>query len=483
MLESSKDTNQRVLIVDEGRSFSALFRTILPQNGYGEPVILDPVTALFSLDGHSFEVAFINADTPGALDLGRKIAVAYPGLGVIFFGDAASIQPLVADDVSGRYDFLVHPLTETHLLLALNRFEQKRGLMNRCAGAEARFARFMHDMPLLIFRVMEDFSLSFMNRACESMLGFSTEDAMRNADWLMDRVHEEDRVAVQRSLINVFQGFPPITVHCRMMHKNGYVVHGMLKTLPCGVYADDCGAKVVDCIFMDITERVQLENVMLQDEKLKTVDAISLDVAHEIRNPLVSIGGFARRLSAKVPDIPETDIILKESKRLEDLLERIRSYLDPLDLNRRPCSINEIIVESLDRVFMELEHSGLSVKLQLEDRLPDIVADYEALSRVFMNLIRNAANAMDPGGTIHVRSYMNGGTVNVDFSNALSDLKPLDPETMYSPFQRDNFGLPLAHRLLQSMGGHLSLSREKGLAVFTVAVPMHALVQEQESLI
>jgi len=469
--------------VDEERSIAPLLKKTFNENGFGQPEELDAVTALFSLDSRSFDLAFINAHSPAALDLGRKIAAASPLSGVIFFGSDAAVSKAMNEDGSGKFDYLITPVTAAHVRLAVKRLEHRRRLINRCNGAEARYTRFMEDMPLLIFRVMEDFSLGFMNRASESMLGFTAEEAMRDPDWLMSRVHEDDRQSVQRSLLNVFQGLAPVTVHCRMMHKNGHAVHGMLKTLPCGVYADDCGANAVDCIFMDITERVHLENVMLQDEKLKTVGAISLDVAHEIRNPLVSIGGFARRLSAKVPDIPETDIILKESKRLEDLLERIRTYLDPLELTQMPCSINEILVESVDRAYMELEQSGIALKLHLDDSLPDIEADTQALSRVFLNLIRNAANALDPGGTIAVNSYKNGVTVNVDFANDLSDLKSLDPESMYSPFHKDNYGLPLAHRLLQSMGGHLALSRERGRAVFTVAVPMHVPVQEQQSLI
>jgi signal transduction histidine kinase len=68
---------------------------------------------------------------------------------------------------------------------------------------------------------------------------------------------------------------------------------------------------------------------MLQEEKLKTLGSISAQMAHEIRNPLMAIGGFARRLQAKNPDSFELEIIVQESSRLEQILKRIESYLRP----------------------------------------------------------------------------------------------------------------------------------------------------------
>jgi nitrogen-specific signal transduction histidine kinase len=438
---------------------------------------------LFSVDGKGYDIAFIDAESPGAFDLGRKILSVQPSAGIAIIGSDRAVRPMLAEEHSDKFDFLTEPINETDVLLALKRMERKRRLLGRCANAEMRYTNFIEDMPLLIFRIMDDFSLGFMNRACQSMLGEDPETAMMEPDWFMTRVHDDDRKAVHQSLERVFRGFAPVTVQCRLTHNNGHPVHGILKTLPCGVYADSCGSNAVDCIFMDITERVHLENIMVQDEKLKTVGAISSEVAHEIRNPLVSIGGFARRLSAKAPDIPETDIILKESQRLEELLNRIRSYLDPVELENRPCSINELMVETVDRIYADLEQAGLAVRMSMQDHLPLAQADPQALSRVFINLIRNAAHALHPGGIIHASTYLNGGTVNASFTNELTDLKSLDPEIIYSPFQKDNFELPLAHRMIQSMGGHLSLCRDRNSAVFTVAVPIYAPPEEQTSLL
>jgi len=73
----------------------------------------------------------------------------------------------------------------------------------------------------------------------------------------------------------------------------------------------------------DITERKKVERMRVEAERLKTIGTIAAEVAHEIRNPIVSIGGFARRLQQRFPDLPEAEIILREAERLERMLERI----------------------------------------------------------------------------------------------------------------------------------------------------------------
>jgi PAS domain S-box-containing protein len=93
------------------------------------------------------------------------------------------------------------------------------------------------------------------------------------------------------------------------------------KVSPIVVHEGVCKGFTV--VARDITERKRVERLRVEAERLKTIGSIAAEVAHEIRNPIVSIGGFARRLQQRFPDLTEAEIILHEAERLERMLEKI----------------------------------------------------------------------------------------------------------------------------------------------------------------
>ena len=122
-------------------------------------------------------------------------------------------------------------------------------------------------------------------------------------------------------------------------------------------------------VITDITEHKQLDKILIHREKLKTLGAIAGEVAHEIRNPLVSIGGFAQRLKKKYPDSHECDIILNETQRLENILSRIRNYLEPVEIHSKKCSINAIITNCIHLLSPETESRQVTCVLDLYKEL------------------------------------------------------------------------------------------------------------------
>jgi len=226
----------------------------------------------------------------------------------------------------------------------------------------------------------------------------------------------------------------------------------------------------------EIEERKRLEKALMQEEKLKTLGAIAAEVAHEIRNPLVSIGGFAQRLKQKFPDLRECDIILSESQRLEKILSRIRSYLEPVEIHPQECSINSIITDCVNLLSPETTKRQATCRLELTSGLPAAYADPEIVAQIFINLIRNATKAMDKGGELKIRSFETDRDIHIEFKNLAPDMKVEDPEALFMPFSEggQSVGLPLCYRLLKDMGGVLSIAQEDEFTLFTVSLPKTA---------
>ncbi|MBW1902028.1 MAG: PAS domain S-box protein [Deltaproteobacteria bacterium] len=230
-----------------------------------------------------------------------------------------------------------------------------------------------------------------------------------------------------------------------------------------------CTANVIT----DITEHKQLDKVLMHREKLKTLGAIAGEVAHEIRNPLTSIGGFAQRLKQKYPDSHECDIILNETQRLENILSRIRNYLEPVEIYPKECAINAIITSCVHLLSPETDSRQVTCALDLSTDLAAVYVDPGILSQIFINLIRNATEAMEEGGTLFIKTFENDQDLHIEFKNQVSDSKYEDPETLFMPFAEGgkNIGLPLCYRLLKDMGGLLSFVQEQDFIRFTVSLP------------
>jgi PAS domain S-box-containing protein len=232
----------------------------------------------------------------------------------------------------------------------------------------------------------------------------------------------------------------------------------------------------------EIEERRRLEKILTQKEKLETLGAIAAEVAHEIRNPLVSIGGFARRLRQKFPDLTECEIILRESERLERILSRIGDYLKPVEVRFQECSINTIVGDCKDLLAIELERRKVVCQLDLDPELSQVRADPNILKQVFINLIRKGAEFMARGGNLVIKTWETEQDILTEFGNQAPGLQVKRPEQLFMPFadEGESIGLPLSYRLLKDMGGLLSFSQATDYIVFTVTLPKNFLFQHPE---
>ncbi len=218
-------------------------------------------------------------------------------------------------------------------------------------------------------------------------------------------------------------------------------------------------------------ELEEAHKTMLQEEKLKTLGTISAEMAHEIRNPLMSIGGFARRLQKKNPDSPEVEIIVQESSRLEEILRRIENYLKPVELRPRECSINEIIYQALELISPELKQEGVSVNMRLAPELPPAYVDSAVLIQVLVNVIHNATKVTRDDKKITIETFETDQNLHISIRARLGQ-KITDPGHVFIPFgeNEQDISVPICFRLLRGMGGHLSLIEQDGSVIFAASL-------------
>lgn len=349
--------------------------------------------------------------------------------------------------------------------------EDRKRIEQELRESETRYRLLINNMPSIVYRGYKDWSVDFMDEKVRSLTGYSMEEFNSRKKKWSEVIIGSDLETAKKAFIQALKTNKSYVREYRIETKGGEILwiqeRGQI------VCDKDGEIEYVSGVFFDVTERKQLQKAIVQREKLNTLGAIAAEVAHEIRNPLVSLGGFARRLQKKFPDMTECDVILQQSQRLEKILSRIRNYLNPVEIHPQECSVNSIITDSVGLLSPETEIRGLRCQLNLNPDLSDVYTDPDILTQIFVNLILNAAEAMDNGGVLSIRTFESEQDLYIEFKNPSSEPAVKHPELLFMPFAEggESIGLPLCYRLLRNMGGLLSYASEIDHMVFTVSLP------------
>jgi len=349
--------------------------------------------------------------------------------------------------------------------------EDRKRIEQELRESETRYRLLINNMPSIVYRGYKDWSVDFMDEKVKSLTGYGMEEFNSREKKWSEVIIERDLETAKKAFIQALKTNKSYVREYRIETKGGEILWIQERGQ---IVCDKAGEiEYVSGVFFDVTERKQLQKAIVQREKLNTLGAIAAEVAHEIRNPLVSLGGFARRLQKKFPDMTECDVILQQSQRLEKILSRIRNYLHPVEIHPQECSVNSIITDSVGLLSPETEIRGLRCQLNLNPDLSDVYTDPDILAQIFVNLILNAAEAMDNGGVLSIRTFESEQDLYIEFKNPSSEPAVKHPELLFMPFAEggESIGLPLCYRLLRNMGGLLSYASEIDHMVFTVSLP------------
>ena len=148
------------------------------------------------------------------------------------------------------------------------------------------------------------------------------------------------------------------------------------------------------------------QDAIIESEKMAAVGRIASHIAHEIRNPLVTMGGYSKRIlkytSENMLDIKKViksaDIILKESERLEKILSNVMDFTKPSKYIKEFNDVNHIIRDTYRLLKNVLLEKNIKINLNLSEDLPNVKSDFNQMKQVFLNLFQNAIEATPSGG-------------------------------------------------------------------------------------
>lgn len=226
---------------------------------------------------------------------------------------------------------------------------------------------------------------------------------------------------------------------------------------------------------------------LLQKERLAAIGEMAAGIAHELKGPLVSIGGFAGRLARKLaPESSEwahADLIVREVLRLEGILSEILLFSKKTTICYTKCNIADIVQESLAVVTPPLEEKRITVTTRFPRQKLLLLGDGQQLKQVFINIILNALDAMGDGGQLAIQvsaaDLAGKDAVSVKIADTGGGIPLEQLNSIFTPFfttkeSGTGLGLPIANRIITNHGGKIQITNTPGLGVeFRVVLPKH----------
>ena len=237
-----------------------------------------------------------------------------------------------------------------------------------------------------------------------------------------------------------------------------------------------------------MAQLTETQDRLLRAERLAAIGEMASYVAHEIRNPLVTIGGFARsikRLGSNDENIDTSSkIIVQEVGRLERILDNIRDFTRPAEPLKARVHINKLMEDTLALTEGYLREKDIVVRKELGDDLPETLADPSQMKQVFLNLVKNAAESMTEGGILTVKTYVEENSIKIDFADTGEGVPSEIKGKLFTPFFTTKtggtgVGLAICQKIVDNHEGKLIVSsaEERG-SVFSVLLPVLGAEEE-----
>ena len=355
--------------------------------------------------------------------------------------------------------------------------------LEQAGGAEEcvhRYHRLFENAPLVAYSLDHQLRTLYISPYCLKTFGYSEEEIQNDHLFWVRHIHPEDQQRVHLHRERHLKEGDSFNMEYRIIHRDQTVRHIINHTIP---ITHNNKINLIDGFVFDITARKHLEDQLILTERIKVLNDMSLGVAHEIRNPLTSIGGFARllerRMAQKDPNRPHLEIILKEVSRLEGTVNRVLDGFKRIRLHPVPTDINAILTKVINQLSHEFHHTGIELTTKLNNRIPEIELDRHLIEEGLRSIIKTSIRGMQGGGELTITTAPNHRYVVIEICGLILNQGPLDKCQLFFPFYREpafdgGIGIPLSQQIIAQHGGNVVIkngSHRQASLVITLPMP------------
>ncbi len=222
---------------------------------------------------------------------------------------------------------------------------------------------------------------------------------------------------------------------------------------------------------------------LIQSERLAAVGSMASHISHEIKNPLIAIGGLAGQLKRSPvqgeKEKDKLDLITTEISRLEKILVEVRDFTRPTTPHKIKSQINHLVTDLIQLFNPMFAGRQIKVKTDLSPDLPEFLFDPEQIKQVLLNLTKNAVEAMPEGGTLSLHTERDQNSVLIRISDTGKGMDSKIKEQLFQPFVTNKkkgtgLGLAVSYKLVQDHNGDIRVDSSEQGTTMTVVLPLEA---------
>ena len=354
-------------------------------------------------------------------------------------------------------------------------------LIQRLAKERAMLDTVFNTLQEGVLVITADGEIDFANDAAARLIGFKDEAGASATLW---RLVPGLRASLEgEGTRGKNKGNPVVTREFELTYPQPRVVR--LYMVP--FHEDDSGEQRFAIILADITSEKKSTEELIENEKTSSILLLAAGVAHELGNPLNSLTIHLQLIERKLKKLQSSKetgalsesirICQGEVTRLDGIIRNFLEAIRPRPPDLSEVNLVEVIEDVLKFQAKELEDRGLKIEGELPATTPVIMADTNQLKQVFFNLIKNAMEAMQPGGIMGIRVRADDHSVYVRISDTGTGIKTEDLTKLFSPYHTTKvgghgLGLMIVQRIIRDHGGHVGIESKEGTGtVVTLQFP------------
>lgn len=370
-------------------------------------------------------------------------------IGLIWIDNYFNKKPIVEEDMQFLESF------SNHIASAI----ESARLFEQVTMAEQQLKNIFESISDMVYFVSKDYEILNINRAVSLKIGMPPSEIIGKKCYeIFHGLHEPSEKCPHHKTVNTKKAY---IEELEEPHLGGTFL-----TSSSPIF-DSAGEFIGSVhVVRDISELNILRKKLVMSEKMAALGEVAAKVAHEIRNPLVSVGGFAKRLEKKLQgNLKEyAGIIVKEVTRLEDILKEILGFVKEVRLSRENISLNVLVDDVLKLMASDIRDRGIVLMLDYGPS-PELFIDPHRVKEAIVNIISNAIQAITGSGSIYIRTYTENNNAVLEIQDTGRGISEEDRGFIFNPFfttkpSGTGLGLAITHRIIQEHNGSIEVESE-----------------------